>query len=46
MIQTKRKTPKEENKKSLEETVKEQAEEIASLKKALDDVILSNGGAV
>lgn len=43
MIQTKRELPKE-TEKTLEEVVKEQSQEIANLKQALDDVIL-NGGA-
>lgn len=44
MIQTKRESPKEKAEKTLEEVVKEQSQEIANLKQALDDVIL-NGGA-
>lgn len=45
MIQTKRETPKEEVKKSLEEIVEEQAQQISDFKLVLDDIIL-NGGTV
>ncbi len=44
MIQVKRELSKEKSPKTLEEVVKEQSQEIANLKQALDDVIL-NGGA-
>lgn len=45
MIQSKREKPKEETKKSLEETVADQVQEINDLKNVLDDIIL-NGGTV
>lgn len=46
MIKIKREAPKEEVKKSLEQTVADQAQQINGLKQVIDDMILNNGGTV
>lgn len=45
MIQAKRETSKENVKKSLEQIVEDQAQQINDLKQVIDDMILNNGGA-
>lgn len=45
MIQAKRETSKQDVKKTLEQIVKDQAQQINDLKQVIDDMILNNGGA-